>query len=621
MSNWKEIEPKVLSLQQGLKSTMEEVRQMASKEPELPKPGKGFEDAQKLLANDQYDVVVCGEVKKGKSSFINALLGHRLLPVDSDIATAQVFRISNSDKESFELVFTDGSTKSISKEDLDKYGSQVSYNLTGDPDLEGKVIDYIKVDTPASFLPKGVNLVDTPGLGALYRTHEAITQGYIKKAAAVIFILDFAAPIGEQEVKFINAVLDVTPYIIYVTTKADLYSGEAISGIMNRNQEILNGIYQTRNLQAPAIMTFSSAKLMEASTARLGKESRLSQSGYRNVEDALQKMIYSSVGLLRTGYGIIQCGEFVNKVNSVIADIVTASMNNGRQAQQELEENKRKLQAQLQSKWGAESKNTREITEQINAVCENLIMEANSLASTSGSFFRSYCEKIDKIDSVFNAKSQSTSILQSAADELSSRWTSIAEDAISQIEGILSEADSSIGGCGAGEQFQYSGNGYKSSYCDTFRNCREGYLSGMATFAVITIVFNPAAWIAIIIAVLAAIVMGTDAVLRSARTKTKEQLSNEIMSQACQKIPAAARNLARELRNAASKALESQVSSRKEELQSQLADLERRGQMDIEEKKREFEKWQAIQRDWKRPVEEIRSLIATRKEIIEVLNN
>lgn len=619
--NWKELEPKVLWLQQELKDTMAEVKQMASREPELPKPGKGYEDAQKQLENDQYEVVVCGEVNKGKSSFINALLGHRLLPVDSDIATAQVFRISDSDKESFELVFTDGSKKAISKEDLDKYGSQISYNLTGDPNLEGKVIDYIKVNTPASFLPKGVNLVDTPGLGALYRTHEAITQGYVKKAAAVIFILDFAAPIGEQEVKFINAVLDVTPYVMYVTTKADLYSGEAISGIMNRNQEILNGIYQSRNLQAPTIMTFSSAKLMEASTARLGKETRLNQSGYRNVEEALLKMIYSSVGLLRTGYGIIQCGEFVNKVNSVIADIVTASMNNGRQAQQELEDNKKKLQAQLQTKWGTESKNTRDFTDQINAVCENLIMEANSLASTSGSFFRSYCEKIDRIDSVMDAKSQSTSILQSAADELSSRWTSISEDAISQVEGILAEADSSIGRCGTSEQFQYSGNGYKASFSDTFRNCREGFISGSITLTAISILFNPAAWIAIIIAILAAIFMGRDAVLKTARAKTKEHLSNEIMSQAYQKIPVAARTLARELRQAATRALESQVTSRKEELQSQLEDLERRGQMNIEEKKRECEKWQAIQHDWKRPVERIRELIATRKEIIEVLNN
>lgn len=42
----------------------------------------------------EFRLVVVGEIKKGKSSFINALLGHpELLPALSDVATSTVYQV------------------------------------------------------------------------------------------------------------------------------------------------------------------------------------------------------------------------------------------------------------------------------------------------------------------------------------------------------------------------------------------------------------------------------------------------------------------------------------------------------------------------------------------------
>lgn len=319
---WNEIEPKVNRLQDDLLTTMDKIECLAKEESQIPKPDSSFETAKTILKNREYDVVVCGEVKKGKSSFINAIIGQNILPVDSDIATSQVFRLSNSTdgQEHFSLRFTDGSNRNIQREELAEYGSQVEANENGVPDLEGKNIAYIQIQVPAAFLPAGVSIVDTPGLGALYKSHEYITQTYVGKAAAVIFMLDYERPIVEQEVKFINKVLDVTPCILFVITKSDLYEENVRKAIIARDEEIIAEIYEKRNLKASRIYPVSSSSLMGASQKRIEKlrKASLGASGFTEVETQLMKLIYRAMGLLRTDNALSVSVNYVNRVNPQI---------------------------------------------------------------------------------------------------------------------------------------------------------------------------------------------------------------------------------------------------------------------------------------------------------------
>ena len=170
--NWSQIEPMIADLQNREVSVMNKIEQLTSKNDKLPSIPVSFTSAKKLLEEAEYNVVVCGEVKKGKSSLLNAIIGQEILPVNNEIATSQVFRISNSERESFQLVFTDGTRQTITKTELSRYGSQIDANLKGEPVFQNRSLSYIQVNIPIAFLPKGVSLVDTPGLGALYKSHE-----------------------------------------------------------------------------------------------------------------------------------------------------------------------------------------------------------------------------------------------------------------------------------------------------------------------------------------------------------------------------------------------------------------------------------------------------------------
>ena len=93
------------------------------------------------------------------------------LPTGVKETTSQVFRITNNPTESFSLVFTDGTNEKIARDQLSRFGSQVDADLLGEPIFKNRQLDYIQVNVPIEFLPVGVSIVDTPGLGALYKSH------------------------------------------------------------------------------------------------------------------------------------------------------------------------------------------------------------------------------------------------------------------------------------------------------------------------------------------------------------------------------------------------------------------------------------------------------------------
>lgn len=149
--NRQELEQQIQSIRAILRDTYSRIT--STQNSYIPTPDMSVKTAGAIIQQEQYDVVVCGEVKKGKSSFINALMGDEVLPTNTQVATSQVFRIINSDTEEYSLVFTDGQRQRISRKDLSRYGSQVDADLYGEPIFRGRQLDYIEVNTLSHHSP------------------------------------------------------------------------------------------------------------------------------------------------------------------------------------------------------------------------------------------------------------------------------------------------------------------------------------------------------------------------------------------------------------------------------------------------------------------------------------
>src|SRR4051812_32104635 len=135
-------------------ATVEVVDRLTSRcaERELSAPPLVLAQLRERLASAAFRVLVVGEVKRGKSTFVNALLGAEVLPVDVDVATSQVFRVRRAAREAYRLRFEDGSARAIGLEDLPRYGSQAVADAGGAATPEA-VLRWIEVERPATFLP------------------------------------------------------------------------------------------------------------------------------------------------------------------------------------------------------------------------------------------------------------------------------------------------------------------------------------------------------------------------------------------------------------------------------------------------------------------------------------
>jgi small GTP-binding protein len=132
-------------------------------------------------------LVVVGEFNSGKSTFINALLGSRLLDEGVTPTTSAVHRLH--------------------------WGEVEERNLAADGIEE--------IAAPVELL-RQVQIVDTPGTNALDRGHEALTREFVPRSDLVLFVTSADRPFTESERGFIESVREWGKKLVFVINKIDI---------------------------------------------------------------------------------------------------------------------------------------------------------------------------------------------------------------------------------------------------------------------------------------------------------------------------------------------------------------------------------------------------------------
>lgn len=212
-------------------------------------------DDQKVLErsirqlDELFLLVVAGEFNSGKSTFINALLGTRLLEEGVTPTTTRIHTLSHGDQPASEV------------------------------DEEG--IQHVRA--PVELL-REVQIVDTPGTNALAREHEAITQRYIPRSDLVLFVTSADRAFTESERAFIEQIRSWGKKLVFVINKADiLRSADEVAEIERfvvDNAQHLLGF-------SPEVFSLSSRQALEAKLGGAGDGSALLESGFTPLEEYL----------------------------------------------------------------------------------------------------------------------------------------------------------------------------------------------------------------------------------------------------------------------------------------------------------------------------------------------
>ncbi|MFN2474832.1 MAG: dynamin family protein [Chthoniobacterales bacterium] len=200
--------------------------------------------------------VVVGEVKAGKSSLLNAIFGQEFAKVDVLPATDKVY------------IFRYGETESA---------VEVSPHLT-------------ERYQPIPFL-RDFNVVDTPGTNTIVPEHQTITETFIPRADLVLFVFSVTNPWTQSAWTLLDLVQKRwLKNIVFVVQQADLRDAAEVETI----EQHLADTAQQKLGFAPPIFAVSARKALLAKTSLDGREPLWTESGFRPLEDQINRMVTES---------------------------------------------------------------------------------------------------------------------------------------------------------------------------------------------------------------------------------------------------------------------------------------------------------------------------------------
>lgn len=172
------------------------------------------------VVDPRFRVVVVGQLKQGKSQFVNSLLNLSVCSVGDDETTAVPTVVQNAGEAFAELVLAEpGDEPRRVPVPLDQLESVHPRT----PLAEGREVLRLEVNVPSPLLADGLVFVDTPGVGGHGNPHAASTLGLLPAADAVLVLSDASQEFTEPELAFLRQVTGLCPATACLITKTDLY--------------------------------------------------------------------------------------------------------------------------------------------------------------------------------------------------------------------------------------------------------------------------------------------------------------------------------------------------------------------------------------------------------------
>ena len=156
------------------------------------------------LSSNQTTIMVCGEFKRGKSTFINALLDIPLCPTDEHIATSTVSIIKYGEKQKVTRFYD---TENGVKEEEIEYEQIKQYAKGSNLEIDNTVM--LVIEVPCARLKNGLTIIDTPGVGGLNPRHRFLTLSAIPKTDTIFYMVSVGEPMTTIELDFLKT--DILP--------------------------------------------------------------------------------------------------------------------------------------------------------------------------------------------------------------------------------------------------------------------------------------------------------------------------------------------------------------------------------------------------------------------------
>lgn len=261
--------------QSHIVSVLQELRSLLAEHSAAALAGQTDEELQKLMENRFY-LVVLGQFKRGKTTFLNALLGEDLLPVGVLPLTAVLTLIRRGSERQMSVVFNNGRRQEIQAHELADYIAEL--NNPGNV----KQVRYVEIAHPSPILRDGLVLVDTPGVGSLFQHNTELTKQFIPKVDAAVLIVSTDPPITRAEYEFFDEVMQHVEKVLIVLNKADRLSELDLREMLEYTKSVIASKLPNQNVHLHPL-----SALLALEGKKTANEEMVRRSGIRELEQEL----------------------------------------------------------------------------------------------------------------------------------------------------------------------------------------------------------------------------------------------------------------------------------------------------------------------------------------------
>jgi small GTP-binding protein len=179
----------------------------------LPPDAVGdLDDAISRLGEASCNVTVVGEFKRGKSTLVNALVGHALLPTDVLPLTRAITFVRHGERPRVLVRDRNGIEEERPLRDLRR--------LVADPAATTDAASVI-VEIPDELLARGVRIVDTPGTASTSIDSTATTEAFLGRIDVAVLVLAADQPLSAAERELTASLLERGRRVLFAVNKLD----------------------------------------------------------------------------------------------------------------------------------------------------------------------------------------------------------------------------------------------------------------------------------------------------------------------------------------------------------------------------------------------------------------
>lgn len=272
----------------NLLSLLTSLRETAATEKEFRFFEEKIADIGERLRGERVHLAVLGQFKRGKSSFLNALLRAQVLPTSVIPLTSVPTYLRHSGNRSVKIRFEGGREESFQSDSVDELREFLSGFVSEEKNPENKLhVEGVELFFDSPILERGVVLIDTPGIGSTHLHNTEATLNFLPLCDAALFLLSADPPITETEINFLKEVMTRVSKVFFILNKIDYLSPSEQQEVI----EFISDVLRQKVLAGGEVEFYPLSAKYVLESIKKNDSALLKKSNIQNFEERLERFI------------------------------------------------------------------------------------------------------------------------------------------------------------------------------------------------------------------------------------------------------------------------------------------------------------------------------------------